>query len=304
MSLEIGNADIQVLFTHPACLRFPYTPSGGGETEVIDRFNHEQAKIGLAASFPIPATGPYPPTMPTPGAFTLAGAINMSGSGDLSEWKFGWVQFITFNVADTSYLEAHGNRGLFVQRVEQGQQARVTLDRETNSPQLSPWYSTDRTAPAFRDRTNLPSDLRRVDLAFADLPSQSFLMIWTDRSRIDRSGAPLTTYLRNLWVRYDFTVVLACCRPDGTVRPLKSIDWRVDWQANVSPPDDLLEGRAVPSNTPWSVAPLSLQAGPVSATQDEAPAHHGIADFFRTGSFPQYNAIGDWQKRPVTLAAT
>jgi hypothetical protein len=155
----------------------------------------------------------------------VEGTAHITFGSRASDWSFGFIQFMRFNVLDATYRGTErGDGETYLQWFSGNEQTLLLLDKATNgSDPTGPWYSTLTTLTAGSVRQGA------IPIRWNDSPVQSIPLQTVNHS----GGRQRVNYLHHVWHRSEFTTVLAAMEPrHGRLHALVWFDWMVDWDLN------------------------------------------------------------------------
>ncbi len=192
------------------------------------------------------------------------------GSG-AAGWKFGFIQFLRFQVLDVVYRGATPADGsLFLQYYSTAEQRQLQLDQADGANAQEPWYHPQAMAMAAANASS-------VTIPFNDTPAD--LVECRRANRAVRQFA-VDNWLHHIWFSLQFTTVLAAQSPAGAVEPLQAFDWAVDWNLTFT------RGAGSNPNEGWTWNPNPVNGrsiGPVS--RNHLSRHAPIAARFHGPRF-------------------
>ncbi|MBL8814406.1 MAG: hypothetical protein JNL58_00135 [Planctomyces sp.] len=186
-------------------------------------------------------------------------------------WKFGFIQFLRFQVFDVVYRGVTPADGsVFLQFYPTSEQNRLMLDQAQEAEPGQPWYHPLSVQTATASHHNLL-------IPFNDTPAD---FIECRRMNPVASRFPVSNWLHHVWLRLQFTTVLAAKSPTGAVEPIQSFDWEVDWNLTFTRGT----GPNPDENWAWTPDPCGGKTiGP--ASRNHLSRHPAIASRFSATGF-------------------
>jgi hypothetical protein len=195
----------------------------------------------------------------------------------LDSARLGIIQFFRFMACDYYYSGRQAADGsLFAQTVPTAQRQIVATDHATGNALANAegWY--DPGVACFIEMSPRPvSAIPPIPFSFSDTPRVP-VPLWLYNPH--HNNAP--NLLTHVWVKYDFTTVLALRQPGQPLMSICYFDWTIEWVYDFTPPANYLTAPATsraPARTPGS-AP-GKQIGPI---RPGPPPHGVLQPYFRS----------------------
>ena len=191
--------------------------------------------------------------------------------------RLGIIQFFRFMACDYYYSGRQAADGsLFAQTVPTAQRQLVATDHTDRNDMANPegWY--DLGVACFAQIAARPiSAIPPIPFSFSDTPRIP-VPLWLYNSH--HNNAP--NLLTHVWVKYDFTTVLALRQPGQALTSICYFDWTVEWVYDFTPPANYLTAPATnwaPTRTRGAAPGLQL-----GLVRPGAPPHGVLQPYFRS----------------------